>query len=103
MIDPEYSPFLYWNPNDPITIDSVVPPFNSLVSMVTDSYKFDEKLVTKASTFLSSVDRTFGRSFTLANDLLKSIAQNSPNAAEVSVAIVTICRGTTHAMQHWDY
>ncbi|KAK2954838.1 hypothetical protein BLNAU_10168 [Blattamonas nauphoetae] len=51
--------------------------------MVTDGYKFDEELVNKVSTFLSSVDRTFGRSYNLANDLLKSIAQDSPNAAEV--------------------
>ncbi|KAK2947032.1 hypothetical protein BLNAU_18034 [Blattamonas nauphoetae] len=45
----EYAPFLNWNPNHPATADQVGYAFISLVSMVKDSYIFDEELLRKAS------------------------------------------------------
>ncbi|KAK2949250.1 hypothetical protein BLNAU_15853 [Blattamonas nauphoetae] len=53
----KYSPFLTWNVNDPLTVDSVSAVFVSLVSMVRDDYNFDEELLKQASTFFSSIIR----------------------------------------------
>ncbi|KAK2942582.1 hypothetical protein BLNAU_22499 [Blattamonas nauphoetae] len=79
--DPEYSPFLKWNPTDPITVDSAGRVFISLGSMVRDGFQFDEKLLQKASTFLSSSTwNLYPRS---ADDLLKAIGQDSPDPVAV--------------------
>ncbi|KAK2954848.1 hypothetical protein BLNAU_10178 [Blattamonas nauphoetae] len=43
----EYSPFLNWTPTAPITADSVLPVFISLVSMVRDGFQFDVTLLRK--------------------------------------------------------
>ncbi|KAK2954769.1 hypothetical protein BLNAU_10254 [Blattamonas nauphoetae] len=53
--DTLYSPFLNWNRDDPITVDSVSQAVVSLVSMVRDGYQFDEKLLQNTSTLLSSI------------------------------------------------
>ncbi|KAK2949255.1 hypothetical protein BLNAU_15858 [Blattamonas nauphoetae] len=79
----EYTPFLSWNPEVPIAIDSVARVFLSLVSMVRDGYKFDEELECTASQFLSSVHLTFDRSFLFGDELLMAIEQDSSDPAAV--------------------
>ncbi|KAK2954895.1 hypothetical protein BLNAU_10225 [Blattamonas nauphoetae] len=76
----KYSPFLTWNENDPLTVDSVSAVFVSLVAMVRDDYNFDEEQLKQASTFFSSITRratpgTFFESFlkTIGEDPADSI------------------------------
>ncbi|KAK2958936.1 hypothetical protein BLNAU_6185 [Blattamonas nauphoetae] len=38
VVNPEYSPFLDLNPEDPVTVDSVAQPVLSLISMVRDGH-----------------------------------------------------------------
>ncbi|KAK2950206.1 hypothetical protein BLNAU_14892 [Blattamonas nauphoetae] len=80
MIDPEYSPFMSWNPKDPITVDSIAHVFVSLVSMVRDNYQFDEELVRRASTFIASLNTHFFEE-PFADDLLMAIGHGSPDPA----------------------
>ncbi|KAK2947334.1 hypothetical protein BLNAU_17721 [Blattamonas nauphoetae] len=84
VTDPEYSPFLNWNPIDPVTADSVSPVFVSLVSMVRDDFKFDHEQIIKASTLLSSMFLDPNRSFDI-NGLLKTFGQTSKDPAAVFV------------------
>ncbi|KAK2943180.1 hypothetical protein BLNAU_21908 [Blattamonas nauphoetae] len=80
--DPEYSPFLKWNPDDPFSVDSVAQPFVSLTSMVRNGYEFDQELVSKASAFLSSLKRHVNP-LTESDVFLKAIGQDSPDPAAV--------------------
>ncbi|KAK2961718.1 hypothetical protein BLNAU_3155 [Blattamonas nauphoetae] len=75
---------------------SAAPIFISLVSMVRDSYKFDEELLSKVSMFLSSVVRTFDRSFNLTNDLLNAIGQDSPNPSAMFVDSMVVLLSSSH-------
>ncbi|KAK2942368.1 hypothetical protein BLNAU_22711 [Blattamonas nauphoetae] len=65
----EYSPFLNWNPKDPVSIDSVAQAFVSLVSMVRDDYQFGEELVIRASTDVVTFVRQILDSCSLSNRL----------------------------------
>ncbi|KAK2961753.1 hypothetical protein BLNAU_3190 [Blattamonas nauphoetae] len=81
----EYSPFLNFNPTDPITIDSVTHVFISLVSMVRDGYHFNPELLKQASTFFSSLRETFSNSDGL-DAFLKAIGQVFPDPAAVIIS-----------------
>ncbi|KAK2946632.1 hypothetical protein BLNAU_18468 [Blattamonas nauphoetae] len=51
----EYSPFLNWNRNDPVTVDSVALVFSSLASMLKDNSPIDETLGLHTSQFVRSI------------------------------------------------
>ncbi|KAK2947689.1 hypothetical protein BLNAU_17359 [Blattamonas nauphoetae] len=96
LIDPEYTPFLNWNPNDPITVDSIAPAFNSLASMIRDGYHFDKAIEQKVPKFFSSLTHHLNRSFT-ANDLLNVVGQGSENPAAKFVDSMTVLFFSSHA------
>ncbi|KAK2961860.1 hypothetical protein BLNAU_3297 [Blattamonas nauphoetae] len=77
----KYSPFLKWIPDYQITVDSVAPPFVSLVSMVRDGYKFDQELHRKVSILISAITRKINRQ--TVDDLLEAIGQDSTDSAAV--------------------
>ncbi|KAK2946631.1 hypothetical protein BLNAU_18467 [Blattamonas nauphoetae] len=72
MIDPEYSPFIDWNPNDPISADSLAKPFIALVSMVRDGYHCDEMIEEKAHSLFSLFNRDNDQGIDI-EELLKSV------------------------------
>ncbi|KAK2949253.1 hypothetical protein BLNAU_15856 [Blattamonas nauphoetae] len=87
--DPVYSPFLKWNPDDEISLDSFAHAFNSLVSMIRDGYPFDEVLVSQASQFVSSLSRDLRDTLDL-DDLMTVIGQGSSDPAAVFVDSMTV-------------
>ncbi|KAK2961715.1 hypothetical protein BLNAU_3152 [Blattamonas nauphoetae] len=91
----EYSPFLTWKENDLITVDSAAPVLISLISMVRDGYYFDEELLSKSSTFLSSTKQRINR-VTDMNDFLKAIGLGSPDPAAVFVDSITMLLSSPH-------
>ncbi|KAK2947328.1 hypothetical protein BLNAU_17715 [Blattamonas nauphoetae] len=95
VTDPEYSPFLNWNPIDPVTADSVSPVFVSLVSMVRDDFKFDHEQIIKASTLLSSLFLDPNRSFDI-DGLLKTFGQNTTDPAAVFVDSMAVLLSSPH-------
>ncbi|KAK2954833.1 hypothetical protein BLNAU_10163 [Blattamonas nauphoetae] len=95
LIHPEYSPFLNWSSKDATTGDSLSPVFLSLVSMVRDGYKFDKKLVSKASQFLSSVYPTLDGAWKITAFLM-AIGQGSPNPTAVFVDSMAVLLSSSH-------
>ncbi|KAK2961818.1 hypothetical protein BLNAU_3255 [Blattamonas nauphoetae] len=78
----DYSPFLTWKANNPITVDSIAQAFVSLVSMIRDDSDFDEELVSQASQFVSSLSRHLFKSDGF-EEMLNIVGQGSPNPAAV--------------------
>ncbi|KAK2942584.1 hypothetical protein BLNAU_22501 [Blattamonas nauphoetae] len=93
--DPEYSPFLKWNPTDPLTVDSAGRVFISLGSMVRDGYVFDGELVNKASKFLSSRKQLFKREKDF-DCFLRAIGKESSNAIPTLVDSMTVLLFSSH-------
>ncbi|KAK2950169.1 hypothetical protein BLNAU_14855 [Blattamonas nauphoetae] len=91
----EYSPFMSWNPDDPITVDFTSSVINSLVSMIRDNYQFDEELLRRASTFLGSFNIQLTQK-PFADDLMKAIGRGSPHPAAGFVDSVMILLSSFH-------
>ncbi|KAK2954018.1 hypothetical protein BLNAU_10981 [Blattamonas nauphoetae] len=91
----EYSPFLNWTPTEPITADSIGRAIISLVSMIRDSYQFDEDLVHKASTFISSISSHLFE-YNFADDLLTAIGQAIPDPIPAFVDSMTVLLSSSH-------
>ncbi|KAK2961796.1 hypothetical protein BLNAU_3233 [Blattamonas nauphoetae] len=91
----QYSPFLDWNPDDSVTVDSVAPALVSLASMLRDGYPFNTELVIAASTLLSSFNWRRHNSLTI-DHLLKAIGQHFPDPAAVFVDSITILLSSPH-------
>ncbi|KAK2955696.1 hypothetical protein BLNAU_9386 [Blattamonas nauphoetae] len=91
----KYSPFLTWTPDDPATLDSITPAFHSLVSMVRDNLGFDEELLSKVSTFISSVATTvmFFHSF---KDFLMAVGRDSINPNAKFVDSISVLVSSSH-------
>ncbi|KAK2945140.1 hypothetical protein BLNAU_19930 [Blattamonas nauphoetae] len=83
MTSKEYSPFLKWNRDDPFSVDSVAQPFVSLASMIGNGYEFDEDLLQKSSTFLSSMTSLLQKNNSF-DDLLTAVGRDSPDTAAVA-------------------
>ncbi|KAK2957312.1 hypothetical protein BLNAU_7690 [Blattamonas nauphoetae] len=80
----EYSPFLKWNRNDPVTVDSVAHAFSSLISIIRDGYPFDEALVRQISDFLRSISWNMPLLFS-SSDLMRTLGQGSTDPMQVFV------------------
>ncbi|KAK2961836.1 hypothetical protein BLNAU_3273 [Blattamonas nauphoetae] len=93
--DPEYSPFLNWNPDDGVTIQSSTPIYFSLVAMVRDGDQFDEEHLEKAKTFFSSLKRNLRGQHDL-EALLNVVGQGSPNPTAVFMDSMAVLLGSSY-------
>ncbi|KAK2955698.1 hypothetical protein BLNAU_9391 [Blattamonas nauphoetae] len=90
----EYSPFLTWNRNDPVTLDSITPAFRSLVSMVRDNLAFDQELLDKVTTFISSITSIIKHR--TIDDFLMAVGQGSLNPAAEFVDLMIVLVSSSH-------
>ncbi|KAK2954771.1 hypothetical protein BLNAU_10256 [Blattamonas nauphoetae] len=80
----EYSPFLQWNREDPVTATSIANTIVSLASMLRDGYDFDKELTSKVPTFLRSFRWNLPLLYSV-DEILKVIGQTCTDPATVFV------------------